>query len=45
MPLTKDKYFELIDFQRLKEVAGALNVPLSKIGWDSNLRLNEVPLP
>lgn len=34
-----------LNFQRLKEVAGALNVPLSKIGWDSNLRLNEVPLP
>ena len=33
-----------LNFQRLKEVAGALNVPLSKIGWDSNLRLNEVPL-
>lgn len=33
------------NFQRLKRVADALNVPISKIGWDSNLQLIEVPLP
>ncbi len=31
--------------QKLKEVADALNVPISKIGWDSNLQLIEVPVP